>query len=74
MTKSELRQNVMNTGSHHFDRKTMKFFGDTMANYTVRELPDCYALYRKNPVKHGLWSTAYFDKVTFARIYKKEGE
>ena len=37
MNKSELRSAVMATGSHHFDRKTMKFFGDTMTNYGIRE-------------------------------------
>lgn len=38
MTPSELKYQVQsnNTESHHFDRSTMKFFGDTMANYGVR--------------------------------------
>lgn len=33
MTPSELKYQVEQTGSHHFDRKSMKFFGDTMSNY-----------------------------------------
>ncbi|CUR44225.1 hypothetical protein VCM_00006 [Pseudomonas phage VCM] len=38
MTPSELKYNVQtnNTESHYFDRSSMKFFGDTMANYGVR--------------------------------------
>lgn len=38
MSPSELKYNVQtkNTESHHFDRSSMKFFGDTMANYGVR--------------------------------------
>lgn len=33
MTPSELKYQVEQTGSNFFDRKTMKFFGDTMKNY-----------------------------------------
>ena len=33
MTPSKLKYNVQETGSHFFDRKTLKFFGDTMTNY-----------------------------------------
>lgn len=38
MTPSELKYNVQtnNTESHYFERSSMKFFGDTMANYGVR--------------------------------------
>lgn len=38
MTPSELKYQVQtnNTESHYFDRFSMKFFGDTMANYGVR--------------------------------------
>lgn len=38
MTPSELKYQVQtnNTESHYFDRSSMKFFGDTMANYGVR--------------------------------------
>jgi hypothetical protein len=77
ISKSELRAKVIATGSHHFDAKTMKFFGDTMANYGIRETTittwsgpepvEVYELYRRQPVKHGLRSSAYFDKKTFER-------
>lgn len=77
ITKSELRARVMARGSHHFDYKTMKFFGDTMANYGVRETTirtysdqepvEVYELYRRRAVKHGLRDSAYFDKKTFER-------
>ena len=32
---------------------------------------EAWELYRRHPVKHGLQSSAYFDKQTFARIYPK---
>ena len=70
MTKSELKRNVTATGSHYFDRSSMKFFGDTMANYGVRDAGDCWELHRKRPVKRGLNSSTYFDKVTYERVLK----
>ena len=38
MTPSQLKYEVEVAGHerHFFDRKTMKFFGDTMSNYGVR--------------------------------------
>ena len=38
MSPSELKQHVEQSGQeqYFFDRKTMKFFGDTMRNYGVR--------------------------------------
>jgi len=68
----------------------MKFFGDTMHNYGVRDggiipyhwddtgnnysetprMIEVWELYRKHPVKHGLDSSAYFDKKTFKRVFK----
>ena len=38
MTPSDLKYRVECAGhdTHFFDRKTMRFFGDTMANYGVR--------------------------------------
>lgn len=33
MKASELKYHVSQTDSHFFDRSSMKFFGDTMANY-----------------------------------------
>lgn len=37
MNASELKYNVENTGSNFFSRDSMRFFGDTMRNYGVRE-------------------------------------
>ena len=83
MTKSELRAAVKATGSHYFDRETMKFFGDTMANYAVSSKPVevethtrgkvlCWELRRKRPVKHGLTASAYFDVKTLALVFPDE--
>jgi len=70
MTPSELKYNVERSGSepYFFTRATMKFFGDTMANYGCRDAGDCWELWRKRPVKGGLQNSAYFDKVTFKRV------
>ena len=75
MTPSELKANVQETEPYFFDRKTMKFFGDTMKNYGVRSamidnMP-VWELYRKRPVKHGLKTSAYFDQKTFERVFPK---
>lgn len=72
MTPSELKYEVEKAGheSEFFTRKTMKFFGDTMKNYGVRDAGDCWELHRKHPVKHGLNSSTYFDKVKFNRVFK----
>lgn len=83
MTASELKANIEANGHKHyfFDKKTMKFFGDTMKNYGVRSAKidtwsygtvECWELYRKRPVKHGLQKSAFFDKKTFQRMLKKE--
>ena len=81
MDKTELKYNVIRTGSHHFDHKTMKFFGDTMANYGVRAgvvdtwtdgKKEVWELYRRHPVRHGLNSSAYFDKITFEGVHPKK--
>lgn len=73
MNKSELRQNVINTGSHFFDYKTMKFFGDTMKNYGLRSAKidnvDVWELYRIHKVKHGLQKSAYFRQDNFKQVY-----
>lgn len=70
--------------SHFFDRSTMKFFGDTMANYGVRSKPvvitnyldeehTCWVLYRKKPATVSkLKSDTYFDTTTFQVIHSKE--
>ena len=80
MNASELKYQVEQAGHdpHFFDRKTMRFFGDTMRNYGVcpatittytGETVEAWELYRRRPVKHGLKSSAHFDKRTFARVF-----
>jgi hypothetical protein len=81
MTPSELKYQVELTGKlpHFFTRKTMKFFGDTMANYGVRSLAvphtggrvtECWELYRKSPVgEHRLTQSHYFLKSDFSILY-----
>jgi len=72
MTKSDLKYHVTQTGSFFFDRKSMQFFGDTMANYGVRSYnTELWELYRKHAVKHGLKDSAYFDKITYERKFIK---
>lgn len=67
--------------SDFFHCKTMKFFGDTMRNYGVRkasihDILGCevsvWELYRKNPVKHGLQGSTYFDTENFTIVYNYE--
>lgn len=79
LTPSELKYHVsLGKDRHFFDRKSMKFFGDTMKNYGVRSVTidtnsrqsvECWELYRKQPVKHRLQTSAYFDKQTFCRVF-----
>ena len=79
MTPSELKANVeIGADSFFFTRDNMRFFGDTMRNYGVRQATiktrnddsvDCWELYRKRPVKHGVQSSAFFDKASFARVF-----
>lgn len=77
MNASELKYHV---GGNFFSRSSMKFFGDTMKNYGVRSATittyddsnvECWELYRKHAVKHGLKSSAYFDKRDFSRRFPK---
>ena len=94
MTPSELKYHVEQTagGRYFFTRETMRFFGDTMRNYGVRDgglipyhwddsgnnyteqprMIETWELYRKHPVKHGLKSSAYFDKKNYHRILVKD--
>ena len=82
MTASELKYKIEQAGQepHFFTRSTMKFFGDTMANYGVRsavidtwteDKVDVWELYRRRSVKHGLNKSAYFDKATYCRRFEK---
>ena len=79
MTASTLKFKVQRTGSHFFDRDSMRFFGDTMSNYYVSryivgitdsmgDIHQCYALTRRHAVKDNQQGTAYFDTETFEHI------
>jgi hypothetical protein len=72
-----------NPGGHFFDRDTMRFFGDTMRNFGVRDGGrvdtltteginkgvEVWELYRKRPVKCGLHGyCSYFSKADFREI------
>jgi hypothetical protein len=84
MTPSKLKYNieVANPSSMFFSRGAMKAFGDTMRNYGVRTtniktlsrghgvvITECWELYRKKPVNHGLQKSSYFDKQTFKQVF-----
>ena len=81
LTASQLKQRVESTGSKHFQRDTMRFFGDTMKNYGVDgpyeitsssdEKIMVYELYRRRPVKNNLQTSAYFCAETFRRVFPK---
>lgn len=84
MTPSELKYHVEISGvdRYFFTRDTMKFYGDTMANYGVREatiqthsrsVVRVWELYRKRPVKLGLKDSAYFTQDTYERVFPKIG-
>lgn len=81
MNASELKFNYIqkNQTNYFFDRKSMKFFGDTMRNYGVCSKPviiksqwgysvECWELFRKKPVIGGLQSSSFFDIDTFVHI------
>jgi len=84
-TASDLKYAVEQSGQspHFFTRETMRFFGDRMSNYGIRQAREiqthggpvlAYELLRKQPVKHGLQSSAFFDAATFSRVFPvKEG-
>lgn len=85
MTASELKYQIEQSGHapYFFCRKTMRFFGDTMRNYGVRkatlrthsgDVVECYELYRRRPVKHGLDRSAYFACDTFEQRFGEVAE
>lgn len=43
--------------------------GNYTGNHTEGVPVECWELYRKRPVKHGLQSSAYFAKETFMRVF-----
>jgi hypothetical protein len=90
MTSSELKSlyERNNPGGHFFDRGTMRFFGDSMVNFGVRdggtaktiteagmEEVELWELYRKQPVKCGLHGhCAYFRKDNGCEVGFYEGD
>jgi hypothetical protein len=76
MTASELKYlyEKNNPEGHFFDRDTMRFFGDTMSNFGVRDAGEkmvvstsgieynvgLWELYRKRPVKYGLHGHCFY--------------
>jgi hypothetical protein len=82
-TASDLKYHVEQSGNepHFFTRETMKFFGDTMRNYGVRQPVEvetisgdkvkAFELVRRRPVKHGLQSSSWFNAETFERVFPK---
>ena len=79
MDKTELKYRTAEVEPYFFTRSTMKFFGDTMANYYVPKKPvkvttydeevECWELQRIRPVKHGLNDSAFFRCDTFERVF-----
>lgn len=75
-TASDLKywHEQLNPASVFFSRDTMKFLGDTMRNYSVRQpreiVTPCgdkvlaYELVRRHAVKHGIDRSAWFDAAT----------
>jgi hypothetical protein len=72
-TVYDLKAIVESQGSYFFTRKTMRFFGDTMRNFGMRKTKykdvDCFEVYRKQPVKHNLSGSFYFDCKTLKQIH-----
>lgn len=49
---------------------TVKTGWSKTGEYIEAGIPvEVWELYRKHPVKHGLQSSAYFDKLTFKRVH-----
>ena len=83
-TASDLKFELerLHPDSMYFARENMKFFGDTMRNYGVRQprkIVDimgeermAYELYRKRPVKNGLARSAFFDSETLLQVFTPE--
>ena len=79
-TASDLKYHVEQAGyeSFFFTRPNMRFGGDTMANYGIRQPVTiqtrngpviAYELVRRRPVKHGLQCSAWFDASSFCRVF-----
>lgn len=72
-TKADLKYEVSRRGSHFFDRDTMKFFGDTLANFCLSSTTikgrEVWVLSRRRPTKLGTSKAYYFDKQTYEQVY-----
>lgn len=70
MKASDLKykHEMHNPSSKFFTRETMRFFGDTMSNFGVREGTSTWILYTKKPTKAG-YREYHFDKETFKRLH-----
>ena len=66
----ELVKGVKATGSRFFSPNNLGFFGDTFANYYIRDGGDVWVLCRKEPVHGGQTGESYFKKDTFERVFK----
>ena len=84
MTPSELKSHVEGGPDRFFfTRDTLRFFGDTMRNYGVCAQPvivksyastvECWELYRRHPVKHGMCDSAFFAVDDYRRVLPKWG-
>jgi hypothetical protein len=89
MTASDLKHlyECNNPEGHFFDHDTMRFFGDTMCNFGVRdggkvlsitangiEEVEVWELYRKRPVKNGLHGHCrYFSKKEVREVFTHSG-
>lgn len=82
MNASELKYRIecADPDTHFFDRKTMKFFGDTMANFGVckttidtysQDNVEVWQLHRKHPTSKGATGSFYFNVETYKREYSK---
>lgn len=62
LTPSQIRALYMsrNPDGHCFDRKSMRFFGDTMRNFRAVRTVDGYRLDRRRAVKHGIRAALCF--------------
>lgn len=78
ITKAELKARVQATGSHFFDRETMRAWGDTMANFSLGtatvstyscEEIECWELSQKRAVRRGSPSVYYFAKDDYRRVF-----
>lgn len=74
-TPAAIRAAVVATGSHFFDRDTMRFFGDTMRNFgAFTDERGRVILYRKKWVKHGLDGRWLYNPATHDLTKLEKGE